>query len=103
MKRLLDPFSILEMLVESPSRIETSTAGLSNAELASRPEENEWSPLEILAHLRACADVWGDTRTVRMLEEEEPTIQAVNPMKWIRETDYDATPFGDSFAAFREQ
>jgi hypothetical protein len=71
--------------------------------VASRPEPEEWSPLEILAHLRACAAVWGDQRIGRMLDEDEPTIWSVNPRRWIRSTDYPEIPFCDSFEAFRVQ
>jgi hypothetical protein len=103
MKHLLDPSQILEILSESPAKIVEATADLSDTDLANHPVENEWSPLEILAHLRACADVWGDVHIVGMLEEDEPTMRAVNPMRWIRGTDYYVTPFSASLAAFRDQ
>lgn len=103
MRRLLEPGEILPILTSNPSGIDAAIAELSDVQLVTRPEVNEWSPLEILAHLRACADVWGDQRIVRMLSEDEPTIQAVHPMRWIQQTNYYETPFSTSFAAFDEQ
>jgi hypothetical protein len=39
-----------------------------------------------VAHLRACADVWGGSID-RMVAEEHPTIRYVSPRSWIRKTD----------------
>lgn len=99
-KSLLRTPEIIAILSHSPSRIDASIGDLSDQELASRPEEGEWSPLELLGHLRACADVWGDIRIDRMLSEAEPTMRALNPMTWIRETDYYRITFRTSLAAF---
>lgn len=103
MTRLLERQEILNVLSDSSSRIEAAAAGLSDAQLASRPESEEWSPVEILGHLRACADVWGDQRIGGMLSEDEPTMRAVNPKRWMRDMDYDAVPFRTSFEAFSIQ
>ncbi|MBN1452950.1 MAG: DinB family protein [Anaerolineales bacterium] len=51
---------ILAILGETPSRLVILSAGLSSAQLHTAPEPGEWSASEILAHLRACSDVWGD-------------------------------------------
>lgn len=49
----------LTLLAETPERIAILTDGLSPAQLQTRPAPDEWSAVEVLAHLRACADVWG--------------------------------------------
>ena len=103
MKRLLDPRDILQVMSDSPFRIEAASESLTDTQLVLRPEAEEWSPLEILAHLRACADVWGDQRIGRMLSEDEPTMRAVNPKRWIRDTDYDVVSFRESLEAFSVQ
>jgi len=46
-----------------------------------------WSASDVLAHLRSCADVWGGYM-MRILAEDRPTVHAVNPTTWIRQTDY---------------
>jgi hypothetical protein len=38
------------------------------------PSEGAWSPNEILAHLRACADVW-DGGIQAMIERDHPTLR----------------------------
>ena len=103
MTSLMEPDKIIATLREGPGRIEVAMQGLSDDQLASHPEENEWSPNEILVHLRACADVWGDVRVIRMLAEDEPVIRAVNPKRWARETNYSEMRFRQSLAEFRSQ
>jgi hypothetical protein len=51
---------ILSALAEGPSRIADYTSGLTRAQLHTAPGAGEWSANEVLAHLRSCADVWGD-------------------------------------------
>ena len=56
----------------------------------------------MLAHLRACADVWGDC-IVAMITQDTPTLRAVDPRTWIRQTDYLAQDFEPSLHAFATQ
>jgi hypothetical protein len=46
------------MLAATPPRITALTAGLGPAQLHTAPAPDEWSANEVLAHLRACADMW---------------------------------------------
>lgn len=93
---------ILTLLAAAPEQIATFTAGLTPAQLQAPPAEDEWSFVVILAHLRACADVWGGCID-QILAEERPTIRAVNPMTWIVQTNYSELPFSTSLAAFTAQ
>ncbi len=98
-----DPIEeILTALAESPATIERLTAGLAPALLRTPPAHGEWSANELLAHLRACADVWGDCISV-MLNRDEPTIKAVNPRQWIKKVDYPNIEFRGSLEAFTTQ
>ncbi|MCO5222888.1 MAG: DinB family protein [Thermomicrobiales bacterium] len=101
--KLMPTDQIVDVLSHSPQRIATAIDGIADDLLASHPEPEEWSPLQVLIHLRACADVWGDSRIVRMLDEDEPTIRAVNPMTWLAETEYRTVPFRSSLSAFTAQ
>lgn len=67
-----------------------------------RPSQDEWSLNEVLAHLRACADVWGGC-IATMIAEDGPTLRAVNPRMWITRTDYPALEFRPSLQAFATQ
>jgi hypothetical protein len=49
----------LAVLAEGPSRLAALTEGIAPPLLRARPQPEEWSANEILAHLRSCADVWG--------------------------------------------
>jgi uncharacterized damage-inducible protein DinB len=50
---------ILTMLAATPLRIVALTAGLAPAQLHTPPAHGQWSANDVLAHLRACADMWG--------------------------------------------
>ena len=93
---------VLTLLAATPSRLTALTADLDPAQLQTPPTPEEWSAVEVLAHLRACADVWGNCiRTI--LAEDRPTLRAVNPRTWINRTDYRALEFGPSLRAFVTQ
>jgi hypothetical protein len=94
----------LDLLAETPKRLATLTARLTPAQLRAspEPEQDEWSANDVLAHLRSCADVWGDA-IARVLAQEEPTIRAVSPRTFIRKTDYPEVAFTPSLKAFTEQ
>ena len=93
---------ILTALAEGPPRIAEHTVGLTRAQLHAAPAPGEWSANEVLAHLRSCADVWGDC-IATILREENPTIRAVNPTTWIKSTDYPEQEFRSSLLAFTAQ
>lgn len=99
--RLLTVEEVLALLPENVRRIVELTAGVSAADRAS-PEPGEWSVVEVLAHQRACADMW-DGYIVRMVAEDHPTMRAVNPRTWIKKTDYVDLDFESSFQAFAAQ
>jgi DinB family protein len=93
---------VLTLLEETPTRIAAATRGLTEAQLHRSPEPGEWSVNEVLAHVRACADVRGEP--IRMiLSEHHPTFRAVNPLTWIKKTDYLDLEFKPSFRAFSKQ
>jgi hypothetical protein len=93
---------ILALLSETPRRIEAFTAGMSEQQLHAGPEPGEWSVNEVLAHLRSCADIWGDgIRTI--IDEDRPTIRAVSPRTWIKRTKYPELQFRPSLRAFAAQ
>ena len=98
----LAPERVLTMIAATPRRIQAITAGVEPALLRTRPSLDEWSAGDVLAHLRACADVWGGC-IATILAEERPTLRAVNPTTWIKRTDYLDLEFGRSLLAFQRQ
>ncbi len=93
---------ILEVLASTPGRLAAITAGATAADLRRPPKPREWSMTELLAHLRACADVFGGA-ILTILDDEDATIRAINPTTWIKGTDYPTLEFGASLSAFRRQ
>ena len=93
---------ILTLLAEAPERVAAASAGVDAAYLRTASADGEWSATEILAHMRACADVWGSC-IATILAEDRPTIRAVNPRTWILSTDYLDIDFRPSFQAFSTQ
>ncbi len=94
---------ILTILKETPPRLAKLTAGLTSAQLHNPPSVGEWSANEVLAHLRACSDVWGDHYMMTILAQDNPTIKAMNPRAWIKTTDYLELEFQTSLRAFTKQ
>lgn len=93
---------VLTLLAETPRRIATLTAGLGPAQLHTAPNRDEWSANDVLAHLRACADIWGKCM-LAMIAEDHPTLRAVNPLTWINKTDYLELEFRPSLRAYAKQ
>lgn len=93
---------VLILLAETPTRLAALTVDLSSEALQLRPTPDEWSANEVLAHLRACADVWGNY-TITILTEDQPTLRAVSPRTWIKKTNYPELEFRPSLAAFTTQ
>src|SRR5690349_17517433 len=93
---------VLTLLRDVPTRIAVLTTDLSPEALQMRPTPDEWSANEVLAHLRACADVWGNY-IMRIIEEDRPTWRAVSPRTWIKQTDYPELAFRPSLRAFTTQ
>ena len=90
------------MLADAPARLVDFTKGLTAAQLRTPPEPSEWSARDVLAHLRACADMWG--KYIRLiLRENHPTFKAMNPTTWIKQTNYLEQEFGPSLQAFTAQ
>ena len=61
----------LAMLAAAPARIANFTKGLSPVQLVTSPEPGEWLARDVLAHLRACSDMWGKY-IVKILNEDHP-------------------------------
>jgi hypothetical protein len=93
---------ILTILIETPPRIAEFTVGLTETQLHAASSPGEWSINEVLAHLRSCADVWGNC-IVMIINHDKPTIRAINPRTWIKSTNYLELEFQPSVQAFTAQ
>jgi hypothetical protein len=93
---------VLNLLAETPQRLATASGTFENSRLQFKPDKESWSANDILAHLRACADVWGKS-IERMLAEDNPTLSHISPRTWVRKTDYPELAFHESLQAFVRQ
>jgi hypothetical protein len=100
--KLLSIDQILALLTGTPPHITALATGLAPDQLRSSPDFGGWSANEVLAHLRACGDVWGGN-IVTILNQDKPTLRGINPRAWIKKTDYPEQEFHHSLQAFTTQ
>jgi hypothetical protein len=90
---------VLASLAETPPRLAALSAGQADGTLAQPPGAKAWSPLEVLAHLRGCADLW--TYSIyAMLAESEPALPLLDERRWARAAGYARLPFSASLQTF---
>jgi hypothetical protein len=100
--RPLSNQQLLTMLAAAPARIAGLTAGLAPALLQESLAPDQWSANQVLAHLRACADMWGDCISA-IIVHDHPTLRAINPRTWIDKTDYREQAFEPSLQVYTNQ
>lgn len=83
-------------------RVGELITGLTAEQLRTPPAPGEWSANDVLAHLRACSDVWGGYIR-RILAEDNPAFRAISPRTFIKKTDYPSQDFFSSFQAYADQ
>lgn len=93
---------VLGLLTGTPQRIAAAIGALNDDQLRQRPDKKTWSANDILAHLKSCADVWGET-IAAMLRDDEPALEHVHPRTWQKRTNYPEMPFQESFRDFVDQ
>jgi hypothetical protein len=93
---------VLPLLAETPKRLAALTEGLAPERLRTAPGDGEWSANDVLAHLRACADVWGGV-IAAILAEDRPRLKGMDPRRWPKQPDYLASEFRPSLRAFATQ
>ncbi len=93
---------IIAWLRAAPHRIAVATDGVSSHMLRAAPAPDTWSIVEIVAHLRACADVWGEAID-QILAARRPTFKAISPYTWLNQTDYRSLEFAATMRAYRRQ
>lgn len=93
---------ILALLSQAPLRLEEATRGLQSTQMYRRSEVDPWSISDILAHLRACADLWGNS-IITMITQDNPTLRYVSPRSWMRKPRYLEQPFDTALESFIQE
>ncbi len=97
-----EPAAIVRGLAETAARVEVVWRRLLAERLRVSPVAGGWSPNEILWHIRATTDVYGE-QIGRILDEDQPRWRHVSPRAGMKKARYDQLPFAESFAAFAQQ
>lgn len=92
----------LFQLEHAPQKIADCTRDVDESLLHGKTSAGDWSPNDILAHLRSCADVWGNSIEA-MLAADYPSLPDIHPRAWIKQTDYLVLPFNQSLREFLRQ
>lgn len=93
---------VLDQLHATPAQLRAATRGVPSELLRTSPGPDQWSANDVLAHLRACSDKWGDCAT-RIVQEDRPQLRGTEPRVWITKTDYPDLEFAPSLRAFVRQ
>jgi hypothetical protein len=88
-------------LSQAPLRLEKLTRGVQTTRLGLRSDAEPWSVSDILAHLRACSDVWGSS-ILAMMTQDNPTLRYVSPRSWLKKPKYQDQAFDEALADFTQ-
>jgi hypothetical protein len=91
----------IKLLEQTPSRVETAIAQLSSAALKLR-NDDEFSALESICHLRDIEIEGYGERIVRILREDNPALADIDGARLANERDYNNQNVAEALAAFRE-
>jgi len=89
----------LSQLTDTPRRLASCTAHLTDEQLHTRPGPRDWSASEILAHLRACDEVWSHS-IYAMLAENRPELPLLDERRWAKAARYADREFAATLQAF---
>lgn len=82
------PAAILATLSATPAALNSMSPQISASGWSTRPEKNEWSPVEIVCHLRDVEKEVNLPRLQRVLAEENPFISGEDTDPWAAQRKY---------------
>ncbi len=89
----------LAVLADTPLRIAACTTHLAEQQLHAKPNARDWSISEVLAHLRACEEVW--THSIyAMLTESELELPLLDERRWAKAARYAEREFAAALQIF---
>lgn len=89
----------LQLLQDTLIYFRTYREAFEEGAITRQPAPGEWSAVEVLAHLRAYADVFSHAIDMFLLEDG-PTIPYVDPNKWWGIQGYSAISFDENWQIF---
>jgi hypothetical protein len=91
--------ALVERAAAMPARLAAALGERAASAHATTPEVEEWSPAEILAHLRASDDILA-IRAYMLLAREEPPLPVFDERRWAEVAGYARLPIADSLAVY---
>ncbi len=92
----------MDVLQKNPLCIARAVVGAGRGRLIAKADKQNWSVNDILAHIRSCADVWGESIEL-MLAEDHPKLGYIHPRQWVKRAGYAEMDFAGSFKAYSAQ
>ena len=97
-----DVSRILELLKQGPLRIGKTIRNAQPERLYVRTDKEPWSISDILVHLRACSDVWGET-IMAMLTEDTPIQRYKSPRAFMNKPKYQDQEFATALESYTQE
>ena len=91
---------LIERLADTPARIERAVAGLSTGQLETAAQPGEWSPADVLRHMRASNDILA-FRLYAIGARDDPPLPAYDERRWAEISGYGCANFGDLLATYK--
>ena len=92
--------SLIARLASAPSRYAAALSRLEDADSISDMHDGEWSPVEVLAHVRAANNIL-EPRIFHVLVRENTPLVAYDDGVWARVARYNTLPIMESLATMR--
>lgn len=100
MARIEEIEHLLARLASAPGRFAALLVRLEDADSITGTLPQEWSPQEILAHVRASNDIL-EPRLLQVLVRDEPPLAAYDERRWAEVARYSTARISDSLEAMR--
>lgn len=97
------PAALIAFLRATPAAMDTLTQRIGDQRWNTRPAPAEWSPVEIICHLRDVETEVNIPRLQLSLSEENPFITGQNTDPWADERGYIRQSLSDALQAFQIQ
>jgi len=97
----LDTIEQIQKLEQTLHSIEAVQSRLTPKQLTIASLNRGRTPIEILAHVRSCADIWSYSIYAILATKEEPILAQINTHQWTASLGYTKHPFTPSFQIFR--
>jgi len=89
-------------LARTPAAVDALVAGLNDAAARTRPAADEWSPVEILCHLRD-EETEDFGARLSVIVDGGAEFAPIDPERWARERGYREAALADAEGAWRER